>query len=391
MSVLRNLLLSFLGFGLGVALIFPFYAHLFVQWKPGMLVWFVAGCVVAGLMIGVANYYLVNRLLVSRLRRIAEVAEAIAHGDLRPRCNIESADTVGEITRSVDRMADALRKVLGDTADLSVTIRTGAEQVSGAARNTMRQTDRQTQHLENIAVRAEAVQGMATEISKECDTAATDTSEAKKESLTVAQTLGEAHTLLIDLQQGVAKAQGAIEQLDRHSRDIDKVVIMIREIADQTNLLALNAAIEAARAGEQGRGFAVVADEVRKLAESTKKATGHIAPIIQSVQTGTRNANAIIAEAQTQADQSLAVSDRALHGVKHLDEVLDMINRLVGEISASTDRQKSDLSEITRGLDDIRRSASETRADATGVENQAATLLEKSQALNTHAMQFRMH
>ena len=98
-SILRNLLLSFLGFGLGVALIFPFYANIFVEWKPGMLPWFVAGCVVAGLSIGFVNYWLLKRILLTKLKRIAEVANMIAQKDLTHGCAMQSADLIGEINR----------------------------------------------------------------------------------------------------------------------------------------------------------------------------------------------------------------------------------------------------------------------------------------------------
>ena len=121
-SILRNLLFSFLGFGLSVAIIFPFYANIFVEWKPGMLPWFVAGCVVAGLSIGVANYYLLNIILLRKLRRIAEVANQISRKDLTHSCQMRSNDTIGEIITSFNAMSGNLRNLISETGQLSHSV-----------------------------------------------------------------------------------------------------------------------------------------------------------------------------------------------------------------------------------------------------------------------------
>jgi len=105
-SILRNLLFSFLGFGVAVAAVFPFYADFFVEWKPGMLVWFVFGCLVAGVVIGIVNYWLLNVILLNKLRRISEVATSISNKDLSFSCSMESADTIGEIIDSFNGMSE---------------------------------------------------------------------------------------------------------------------------------------------------------------------------------------------------------------------------------------------------------------------------------------------
>lgn len=118
-SLLRNLLISFLAFGISVAVIFPFYANFFVDWKPGMLVWFVFGCLIAGIVMGVVNYWLVNVILLSKLRRISEIATAISNKDISHTCTLQSADTIGEIVDSFNKMAENLRDLIGETITLS--------------------------------------------------------------------------------------------------------------------------------------------------------------------------------------------------------------------------------------------------------------------------------
>ena len=143
-SLLRNLLLSFLAFGLGVALIFPFYADFFVQWKPGMLPWFVFGCVIAGLMIGVANYMLLNIILLKKLRRISEVAIAISNKDISHSCHLESADMIGEIIDSFNKMAYNLRDLIGQTIHLSNKVHEGSDHIVEFMHDTTANLNQQT-------------------------------------------------------------------------------------------------------------------------------------------------------------------------------------------------------------------------------------------------------
>ena len=129
-SILRRLMLAYLGFGLAVAMVFPFYAAYFVEWKPGMLPWFVAGCVVAGLSIGVVNYYLLNLILLSKLRRIAEVANQISRKDLTHFCAMRSADTIGEIITSFNAMSANLRSLIGETGKLSSSVSSDSHEIT---------------------------------------------------------------------------------------------------------------------------------------------------------------------------------------------------------------------------------------------------------------------
>lgn len=112
-SILRNLFISFLLFGLAMGLIFPLYAEFFVDWKPGMKIWFAIGCVVAGLSIGVANYVVCKVVLLKRLARISEVAQAISRNDITHQCSMQSHDLIGTIVNSFNRMAENLRSMIG--------------------------------------------------------------------------------------------------------------------------------------------------------------------------------------------------------------------------------------------------------------------------------------
>ncbi len=282
-SILKQIKYSFLGFGLAMGLVFPVYASFFVEWKKGMLLWFCLGCVVAGITIGIVNHRLLEWLLIKKLKKVALAAEGIRKGDLRQNCGIRSDDTIGEITEGFDAMAASLREMLGEIADSADSVDSTATEISSSMRTLGGNMDEYRKNSHEITSVIEGMSDAANSILELSDTAGISAASADELVKTGVSQVNATEKAISLLSEAGEKITANAASLEKSAREVESAVSAIRDISDQTNLLALNAAIEAARAGEQGRGFAVVADEVRKLSEQASNATKKIDEVLKLV------------------------------------------------------------------------------------------------------------
>jgi methyl-accepting chemotaxis protein len=188
----------------------------------------------------------------------------------------------------------------------------------------------------------------------------------------------------------VKKSSHTIQALGRSSKQIGEIVSVINEIADQTNLLALNAAIEAARAGEQGRGFAVVADEVRKLAERTTKATKEIASMIKSIQKDTEEAVYSMDEGTREVDNGIGLADKAGASLKEIMQVSQRVADMVTEIAAASEEQSRAGEEISNNVESINKLAEQTATRTQQVARSAEDLDRLTETLRQVVSQFKL-
>jgi methyl-accepting chemotaxis protein len=387
-SILRNLFLSYLAFGLGMGLVFPLYAQFFVDWKPGLKLWFAIGCIVAGLVIGLVNFMLCKMVLLRRLERISVVAEAISHNDISHRCQIESHDLVGSIVNSFNRMADNLSHMVGRISTSTNLLREGLEEMTRIADESREGAHRQRSESEDVAQAMTEISASVHQINDMATQAAGATRDANSRASEGALIATEAIGSISSLGASMNKTSVAIRNLEQKTENIGVVMEVIRNIAEQTNLLALNAAIEAARAGEQGRGFAVVADEVRTLATRTQQSTQEIEEIISQLQQGSQEAVVTMDQAKQQADDTEGRFEEAAEQLAAIAGAVSTIAQMNSQMAEAAASQDQVVEEITRLVHSISDVTSLTADGAQRTAEASASLQRNADELNEMISRF---
>ena len=389
-SILRNLFLSFIAFGLAMGIIFPFYAQFFVEWKPGMYVWFSIGCLIAGAMIGIINYFLLKIVLLRKLKRIADISNAISSKDISHECVIESDDVVGEIVSSFNQMTATLRDVITEIDNELEMINTAAEHTSSITERTASGALSQQQQIAHIATVINQMSVAMRDVARNAAETSVATQSADEQGKTTNIVVVEAMSSVDTLADTVRESAMSIRALEAESENISKVVAVINDISGQTNLLALNAAIEAARAGEQGRGFAVVADEVRMLATRTQQSTGEISAMIHNLQTGAQDAVLAMEKGEAQALKGVDYTEKAAENLAEIAGAIRAIHRMSNQIATSTHDQDSITAEISRNISSINDLAIEAADGAQGTATANRNLKERIIELKSLVSSFKL-
>jgi methyl-accepting chemotaxis protein len=286
-------------------------------------------------------------------------AAKLANGELTARVNWDSTDELGDVGRAFNKMAtefssliSQVRQSADQVTDAAATQANSAEKVSGISINQTKQANIAATSIENLN---EAVKIIA---QKTIDvlSSANDASKMADEGKNVV------NRAVIGIQQvavTVKESTQLMTSLGQRSDQIGQIINVIKDIAEQTNLLALNAAIEAARAGEQGRGFAVVADEVRKLAERTSTATAEISDMINAIQTETSNAVTTMEKGSSEVSDGVALANQAGQSLLNINNSVKRVVDMIEQIAESTRSQSEATDEITKRVEDIAEMAKE--------------------------------
>jgi methyl-accepting chemotaxis protein len=383
-SILRNLLIGCVSFGLIMGAVFPFFADFFVEWKDGMFGWFVASCLMAGMACGSAIYWLVHAVLLKRLKRISEIANAISQNDISHVCEMQSDDMIGDIVDAFNHMAANLRNMIGKISGATTQLAAAAEETSSITEETSRGVQAQQAEIDSIASAMNEMTATVQEVARNAADASSAADKADREAKSGALVATEAIGGIDSLVAEVNSASSVIRNLEQESENIGSVLDVIRGIAEQTNLLALNAAIEAARAGEQGRGFAVVADEVRTLASRTQQSTQEIQDMILRLQDGAVNAVKVMEAAQGKAQSSSDLVEKAAESLAMIAGSVSSINDMSAMIASAAEEQSSVAAEMQSNMNNIRevadRSADGAQQTAQASE-ELARLAAEQQAL----------
>jgi methyl-accepting chemotaxis protein len=308
--------------------------------------------------------WLLTRSIVNPLSRAVRAAEEIAAGDLTKPIEVDGKDEAAHLLKSLSTMQQNLRKTLELIAGSSTQLASAAEELSAVTEESSRGLQQQNNEIEQAATAVNEMTAAVEEVARN----AVSTSEASQQSNQTARQgrdrVIETVKSIHEMTQQIQATTGLVEGLAEQGRDIGKVLDVIRSIAEQTNLLALNAAIEAARAGEAGRGFAVVADEVRALAHRTAQSTTEIEQMVAGIQTRTGEAVQSMSRNTESTRSTLGLANSAGDALELITEAISQINERNLVIASASEEQAQVSREVDRNLVNIRDLAAQTAAGA---------------------------
>ncbi len=309
---------------------------------------------------GIAAAFFIAHRITSPITELRTAAERLAQGDLTVDVSIRSGDEIGQLAQSVQQMIENLRSTLSEVSSATSTVSTACTEISSSAEQMAAGAHEQTSQSGEVASAVEEMTKTIVENSRNASETANTSKQAKQAAEHGAQVVEETVAGMRRIAKVVKESAETVQELGKSSNQIGEIVSVIDDIADQTNLLALNAAIEAARAGEQGRGFAVVADEVRKLAERTTKATKEIAAMITKIQADTQGAVASMEQGTRQVDEGIALADKAGTSLHEIVGISQKVTDMVTQIAAASEQQSSASEQISKNVEGISSVTGET-------------------------------
>ena len=356
------------------------------------LLWQLVGLTLVLLLVFSALLIAMFNYLFADLGRVSKALADIAHGegDLTVQIVAQSRDEVGLLAQNFNLFVARLHGIVSRLRDVTVEL---AAQSRTQAAGAEERSQRVRQQQDEIVMVATAVTEMASatqEIAGNAEFAATTSGDAVRLAVAGQSQVGQSQRSISGLAGEVADASQTIHELDGHAHKISGILATISGIAEQTNLLALNAAIEAARAGEQGRGFAVVADEVRVLSRRTHDSTAEIQQMIEALQQTTRRAVGGMETSRQLAGTSVEDAEAANQSLARINEAIGAISDMATQIAAAAEEQTSVTGEISRNTENIRH-VSQTLAEQAKVEAaQAAELKSLTERLEQEIGRFRL-
>jgi len=337
--------------------------------------------IIAMMVCGSAIGLLIARSCTHPIARVLDMLSDIAggEGDLTKRLTVAGRDEVAQLAGAFNQFVDKLHDIIMRVAGNSHQVASAAVQLSSSAEEMATGTEQMSAQAGSIATAGEQMAATSTDIARNCSFAANASGMASEAAEAGAVVVDRTIEVMNRIAVRVRQSAEAIDSLGHRSDQIGEIVGTIEDIADQTNLLALNAAIEAARAGEQGRGFAVVADEVRALAERTTKATKEIGEMIRSIQQETRSAVVMMEQGVSEVELGTSEASRSGEALKEILEQVNNVTTQVNQIAIAAEEQTATTLEISSNIQQITVVVSETSKgvqDSAMAANQLARLSE---------------
>ncbi|MDR3581176.1 MAG: methyl-accepting chemotaxis protein [Oryzomonas sp.] len=322
--------------------------------------------------------FLISRSVINPITRVMEVLETVASGDLTSRTGLDSHDEMGILGRGVDQMTERLAVTIGRLSDCSIQVSVAADSVHKLADGLTRNSESLSSQSTTIATASEEMAATSSDIARNCLLTANAANKVEGFASESAYVVMESVNIMNTIAEQVRESAATVGNLGHRSEQIGEIVGTIEDIADQTNLLALNAAIEAARAGEQGRGFAVVADEVRALAERTTRATREISEMIKAIQDETRKAVSLMDNGVAEVERGVSESAKSSEALVEVLSQISEISSQVGQIATAAEQQTATTNDITNNIQQVNnvviesaQGASQTAEETIGLSQRA--------------------
>jgi len=348
------------------------------------------GLLAAGL--GLLVIWLVGYGIARPLRQMVSMLDDIAQGegDLTRRLSTDRADELSLIANGFNTFLNKLQSMISQVVTSVQKVSDSSEHTADIAIRTNQGVQKQLAEIELVATAVHEMTATAQDVARNAThaaEAANHADQAANQGKRIVQNTADA---IAALAGEIGRAVGVVQTLAKDSENINAILVAIRGIAEQTNLLALNAAIEAARAGEQGRGFAVVADEVRNLAQKTQQATEEIQSMIQQLQHGTREVVRVMEDSQAKTDDSVKHAADAAHALESITQAVSVINEMNTQIASAAEEQSAVAEDINRNVTSIGQVANEVAGGADEASQASAELTKLAEQQRRLINQFRV-
>ena len=317
---------------------------------------------IVALILGVIAAWVITRQITVPLGETLVAVERVASGDLTHNLSVDRRDELGQLQGSIQRMTVELRQLIGGIGEGVTQIASAAEELSAVTEQTSAGVNSQKIETDQVATAMHEMTATVQEVARNAEEASEAAVAADLQAREGDKVVNEAIAQIERLATEVGHSTEAMAELKRESDKIGSVLDVIKSVAQQTNLLALNAAIEAARAGEAGRGFAVVADEVRSLAQRTQKSTEEIEELISGLQNGTRQVATIMDNSRELTVSSVELTRRAGTSLESITRTVSAIQSMNQQIAAAAEEQSATAEEINRSVLNVRDVSEQTSA-----------------------------
>jgi len=350
----------------------------------------IIGILVVAVGLAVLLALLIVRSLTTPLTRLVEVADTIAAGDLSINVEVTSKDETGQLMQAMKVMTENLRSIVGQLSSTSNQVAAASNQLHSTSEQIATGAEEVAAQAGTVATAGEEMSATSGDIAQNCQLAAEGAQRASQTAQNGAAVVEKTVLVMGQIAAKVQESARTVESLGERSDQIGEIIGTIEDIADQTNLLALNAAIEAARAGEQGRGFAVVADEVRALAERTTRATKEIGEMIKAIQRETKGAVIAMEQGVEQVESGTMEAARSGDALRDILQQINDVAMQVNQIATAAEEQTATTSEIASNMSQITDVVQQTSRGAQESATAAAQLNGNAEELQRLVRQFKL-